>query len=303
MTKKSRTREARQRRKKEQNKNQQRMILAGIVVVAVLVIALIIVSNQPTEAYVPPEIGEKFDGLSYSPSLEGYPRIGDPDAPVTVEEYASFSCPGCEAFHSTSFNAILDRVRTGQVLFTYVPLQTGSLFNAQGAARGALCAGQQGMFWEMHDVLFEWHTLYGNTAFSGNRLQAGVSALGMNVDSFNGCFNSQSISNVLEAAQAEGVASTPTIDVNGVTVASEGGGIPTTEDILTAIDNATPNDWTPNSVDTDETETDTLEATEEPDVGVGEATEEPDAEVGEAIEEPATDDESDMPEATEEADE
>ena len=294
MTKKSRTREAKQRRQKEQRQNQQRMIIIGIVIVAVLAIALVITSNQPVEAYIPPEIASKYDGLSNSLSIEGYPRIGDSDAPVTVEEYASFACPGCEAFHSSSFDAILERAGLGQVLFTYVPLQTGSIPNAGGAARTALCAGQQGAFWEMHDVLFEWHTLYGNTAFSQNRLLAGVDALGLNGGTLTNCFNSQAISNTLDAAQAEGVASTPTIYVNGVPVqAGSGGGIPTTEEILTAIDVATPNDWRPTPVDTKDAD---AQDVEEPEVEA-EATEEATTE-----DETTTESDSDAEaEATEEA--
>ena len=165
---------------------------------------------------------------------------------MTVEEYASFACPGCEAFHSASLDAILDRVRIGQILFTYIPLQTGSIPNAAGAARTALCAGQQGMFWEMHDVLFDWHTRYVNTAFSQNRLLAGVEALGLDSNALTTCFNSTAISNTLTAAQNEGVASTPTIHVNGVTVtASQAGSIPSAEDVVQAIDNAAPDDWRP----------------------------------------------------------
>ncbi len=324
MAKKSRTREAKQRRQKEQRQNRQRTILVGIVIVAILAIALIVTSNQPVETYIPPNIADKYDGLSYSLSVEGYPRIGDPDAPVSVQEFASFSCPGCEAFHSSSFDAILERVKLGQVLFTYVPLQTGSIPNAGGAARTALCAGQQGMFWEMHDVLFEWHTLYGNTAFSQNRLLSGVDAMGMNGGTLTSCFNSQSITNVLNAAQTEGVTSTPTIYVNGVPVnTGESGGVPTAQEILTDIDVKTPNDWRPTVDDVDESETDEdteeIEATEEPTVEIeateepiveDEATEEPDADAEDSTDTDAdetteddesSEDESDA-EATEEAD-
>lgn len=288
MTKKSRTREARQRRQKQQRQNQQRLMLVGIVIVAILGIVLVVISNQPTEAVIPTNIEAQFEGLDRSLSEEGYPRLGDPDAPVTVHEYASFSCPGCEAFHATSFDAILERVRLGQVLFVYVPLQTGSIPNAQGAARAALCAGQQGKFWEMHEVLFTWHTQYANTAYSQNRLLAGVNALGLDEGTFTTCFNSQSITNVLDAALGEDVTSTPTIDVNGVTVqTSSGGGIPTTQELLTAIDGATPSNWRPSAGDEADTEGD-VEEPEEPEM---EETDEADAEDAdmEATEEPEVD--------------
>lgn len=244
--KKSRTRQARQRRQKQRRQNRRLLLVAAVVIVAVLAAAVLVVSNQPVDALVPPGLENRYKDMPRSLSLDGYPQLGSQDAPVTVEEYASFSCPGCQAFHSEAFDDILERVRRGQVLFTYVPLQTGSVPNAPGAARAALCAGQQGMFWEMHDVLFDWQTRYGNTAFSQNRLLAGVDALGLNGNAFATCFNSGAISSTLTAAQNEGIASTPAIQVNGVTVAaSQSGAIPSAADVLQAIDKATPNDWRP----------------------------------------------------------
>ena len=238
----SRTREARQRRQKQRRQSQRLYVLIGIVVVAVVAIAVVIVSNQPVEAHVPAELSARYEDIKRSFSPVGYPRLGDADAPVAVEEYASFACPGCEALHKDSFDALLERVRDGQVRFTYVPLNTGAVPNAEGASRAALCAGQQGMFWEMHDVLFDWQTRYGNTAFSQNRLLAGVEGLGLSSGGFTDCFNSAAISSTLAAAQNEGVASTPTLRVNGVTLEA-GGTIPSTATILQAIDDATPADW------------------------------------------------------------
>lgn len=240
--KSSRTREARQRRQKQRRQNKRVLALMGIVVVAVVAIAVVIVSNQPVEAHIPADLSARYEGIRRSYSPEGYPRLGDPQAPVTVEEYASFACPGCEAFHSDSFDAVLERVRSGQALFTYVPLQTGSVPNAPGASRAALCAGQQTMFWEMHDILFDWQTRYGNTAFSQNRLLAGVEQLGLIAKAFTDCFNSVATSATLNAAQSEDVTTTPSFRVNGVTL-DQGGTIPSTQAILQAIDDATPADW------------------------------------------------------------
>ena len=266
--KSSRTREARQRRQKQRRQNKGLLALMGIVVVAIVAIAVVIVSNQPVEAHIPAELSARYEDIARSYSSEGYPRLGATDAPVTVEEYASFACPGCEAFHSDSFDAVLERVRAGQVLFTYVPLQTGSVPNAPGASRAALCAGQQTMFWEMHDILFDWQTRYGNTAFSQNRLLAGVEQLGLISSAFTDCFNSAATSATLSAAQNEEVSTTPTIRVNGVTM-EQGASIPSTEAILQAIDDATPAEWgvepeAPEQVEADEPAAESEPAPTEP---------------------------------------
>ena len=238
----SRTREARRRRQQQRRQNQRLLLLMAIVMVAVVAIAVVVVSNQPVEARIPEDISARYQDIPRSFSAEGYPRLGESDAPVNLAEYASFACPGCQALHSDSFDAILDRVRAGQLRFTYVPLQTGSVPNAEGASRAALCAGQQNMFWEMHDVLFDWQTHYGNTAFSQNRLLAGVEALELHSGDFNACFGSAATNNTLQAARNEDVTTTPTLRVNGVTLEAAGG-IPSTQAILDAIDDATPADW------------------------------------------------------------
>ena len=46
--------------------------------------------------------------------------LGDADAPVTIIEYASYTCPHCRRFHETTFKNIMkDYVETGKVRFVY----------------------------------------------------------------------------------------------------------------------------------------------------------------------------------------
>ena len=289
--KSSRTREARQRRQRQRRQNQRVLVLMAIVVVAVVAIAVIIVSNQPVDAFIPDDLSARYEDLERSFSSEGYPRLGESDAPVTVQEYASFACPGCEAFHTDSFDAVLERVREGQVIFTYVPLQTGSVPNAPGASRAALCAGKQGMFWEMHDVLFDWQTRYGNTAFSQNRLLESVDKLGLISSAFTNCFNSADISATLNAALSEEVSTTPTIRVNGVTL-EQGGTIPSAEMILEAINDATPSDW---GMPPEDESTEPSEPEEATESSVGESADETEADA-------ETTDDADVPVDIEAAD-
>lgn len=80
---------------------------------------------------------------------------GDPDAPVTVYEMADFQCPACRTF-ALEVMPVLDReyVRTGKVRFVFINLPLTQIHrHAAAAAEAAMCAGRQGKFWEMHDVL------------------------------------------------------------------------------------------------------------------------------------------------------
>ncbi len=231
----SRARERKRERERERRRNRQLAIVAGIIVVALVLGGLFFVANLPAEAPIPEDDIAQISNLIQSTTEEGYPRLGNPNAPVEVRDFSSFSCPGCDAWHDSAFPQLLPRIERGEINFVYIPLQTGSIPNPAGAARAALCAGEQGKFWEMHEVLFDWHSRFGNTAFQGNRLEAGVAALDLDVDEYQSCFNSARINDILSAAQAEGVTTTPTIQVDGVTVGGAAG-VPTAAEVLQAID-------------------------------------------------------------------
>lgn len=227
-----RSRARREEREKQRRRNQQMTILAATGIVAILVFILFVVSNQPTDAPIPEDLGTNYTELEQSFNEKGYPVLGNPDAPVKVVEYSSFGCPGCAQFHEEVLPQVLERVRDGNVSFTYVPLISAGTGNVEGAARTALCAGEQGLFWEMHDILFNWHLQFASAAFSQNRILAGVDALGLDRNAFNECFNSPNVTTVLDNALDEGINSTPTIQVNGSTVGASAA------EVLAAIDNA-----------------------------------------------------------------
>jgi len=73
---------------------------------------------------------------------------------VTIVEFTDYQCPFCRQFHSTTFDQIRKKfVDSGKVRFVTLdyPLEFHS--NAEEAAEAAHCAGDQGQFWRMRDVL------------------------------------------------------------------------------------------------------------------------------------------------------
>ncbi len=248
----------REEREKQRQRQQQQYLVIGLIIAAVLVAGLFLISTRPADAPIPEGVTTAYEGLEIGVNDENFPRLGNADAPVQIEEFSSFSCPGCKQFHDDVFPAIVERVRAGHVAFTFVPMLTGSIENAEGAARAALCAGEQGKFWEMHDVLFDWHGRFVNNAFTSNRLSSGAEALGLNMGDFNSCFSSEKITNIIGAGNAKGIASTPTVRVNGQTVGL------TAAEITAAIDSYGPFDALP-PTDTSEqpTATEEVVATQE----------------------------------------
>jgi protein-disulfide isomerase len=221
----NRTIERRRERQREEQRQRQLYIVGGLVVAAVVIAAIFLLANQPAEAPLPSYSAARYENIPVSRSSDGFPQLGNPDAPVKVVEYSSFGCPACRVFHESSMDGIVARVRSGDILFTYVPMYApGSLSNRQGAAEAAVCAADQGQFWPYHDALFAWAATYANQAFTQARMTSGANALGLDMGTFSSCLGGSQAANIVETAervaQSNGVTGTPTISVNGVNIPS-----------------------------------------------------------------------------------
>jgi protein-disulfide isomerase len=107
-------------------------------------------------------------------------------------------------------------VKTGQVKLVFNPiidLGPGSLLAHQAAA----CAGEQGKFWPMHDILFaQQGGLYGGDP---NFIKELAAQLPLETQQFNTCLDEQ---HTLDLVQSQdnlrrqvGIRTRPTFDVNG----------------------------------------------------------------------------------------
>ena len=84
--------------------------------------------------------------------------LGRPDAPLTVVEFTDYQCPYCRRFEAETWPRLKhDWIDTGKVRFIVrdLPLEIHSA--ARPAAEAAHCAGEQGRFWPMHDLLLGVH--------------------------------------------------------------------------------------------------------------------------------------------------
>ncbi|MDX1991755.1 MAG: thioredoxin domain-containing protein [bacterium] len=222
----SRTRERRMEKQQQKRRQQQLTLIIGVVAVVVIAAIIFIVSNLPEEAPIPEGVVERYAGIPQTFTDEGYPLLGSPDAPVLVEEYSSFGCPACKTFHDTSFDDIIQLVREGRIAFAFAPAASfGSLNNREGAAEAAMCASEQGRFFEYHDVLFDWHSRYANRAFLANRLISGAAELGLDQAAFESCLNDNRYDEVVNTATTEvqglGSVGTPAVVIDGVQVATD----------------------------------------------------------------------------------
>jgi protein-disulfide isomerase len=80
--------------------------------------------------------------------------LGPANAPVTLVEYGDYECPHCGAAHPIVSRIVLELRDSLRFVFRHFPLVQIHP-HAEMAAEAAEFAGSLGMFWEMHDALYE----------------------------------------------------------------------------------------------------------------------------------------------------
>ena len=136
------------------------------------------------------------------------------DPEVTLEIFSDFQCPYCKmsalAARKVARNGV-EGVRT-TVDFRNFPLNIHPF--AQLGAQAASAAGEQGKFWEMHDVLFA-----NQKALQRPDLLRYAESLKLDMARFQKDLDSDAIKKRIEADKAEGVKlgvrGTPTFFING----------------------------------------------------------------------------------------
>ncbi|MBS3117747.1 DsbA family protein [Candidatus Woesearchaeota archaeon] len=141
---------------------------------------------------------------------------GDKDAPVTLVEFSDFQCPFCGRFFEQTLPLIEERyIKTGKVRFVYKDFPLESIHpQALPAASAARCAGEQGKFWDYHDLIFNNQALLSDTNY-----KQWAEQLGLDMDDFSSCYDSGKYVNDIRADLQEGsragVQGTPGFLING----------------------------------------------------------------------------------------
>ncbi len=132
--------------------NQQQLtIIASIVVVAIVAVGIFIFVSRDSASS-----GSDIDytNVVMERTDDGGFILGDPDAPITIVEFADFLCPHCQAYKSTVDRVINDFVLTGQARFEYRMLPTQNLSPFVGQVAECAAVEYEGGFWPIHDELF-----------------------------------------------------------------------------------------------------------------------------------------------------
>ncbi len=89
-------------------------------------------------------------------TLDGEPTKGDTSARVVLVEFTDYQCPFCGRYVHDAYAQIeAEYIKTGKLRYVIREFPLESIHpQAFKAAEAALCAGDQGKYWEMHDRLF-----------------------------------------------------------------------------------------------------------------------------------------------------
>lgn len=148
---------------KKKPKYTMELVFGGLVLVILLAIFLPSIFNKSdTEDSRQPDV--KREGIDI-PIEASDPVLGDKEAPVTFVEFADYQCPTCKKSAEETLaklkEAYIDKGEVRYVLkdFPLINIHAGAV----PAAIAVRAAGEQGKYWEMHDLVFahqsEWSEL------------------------------------------------------------------------------------------------------------------------------------------------
>jgi protein-disulfide isomerase len=190
--------------------------VAALVVAVVAAIALIGVANllkgddNNTNNTTPIDIPE------HTAPAEGT-TLGNADAPITIYEYSDFQCPYCRVAAAEIVPRLdTEYLATGKAKLIF---KTMAFIGQESmwAAEAALCASDQGKFWEYHNKLYEEQNGENKGAFRVENLKRFAQEIGLNEGDFNTCFDegkyTAKIADDMSEAQRRGINSTPTFVV------------------------------------------------------------------------------------------
>jgi protein-disulfide isomerase len=149
--------------------------------------------------------------------VTGAPFKGREKASVTIVKFEDFQCPFCKQVQP-ALGQILSRYE-GKVRLIHKDLPLDSIHHqARQAAEAARCAGDQGKFWEYHDVL------YTSSPRAGlEDLKSYAKSIGLDLVSFDQCFSTRKHKSVVEKDLEEGsrlgLTGTPVFFINGREIA------------------------------------------------------------------------------------
>jgi protein-disulfide isomerase len=137
---------------------------------------------------------------------------GNKNAPITVVEFSDFQCPYCARFAPTIDEVL--KAYPNDVKFVYKDFPLSFHKQAKNAAKAARAAGEQGKFWEMHDLIFANFAKVNEVMFKDF-----ATKLNLDMNKFLADFSGTKYDNLIQQdinlGRQVGVTGTPSLFMNG----------------------------------------------------------------------------------------
>ena len=165
-------------------------------------------TQQPSNPTTPQQVSFNMSGQ--------YVRGKDPNAPVQIIEYSDYQCPFCERwFSNVEPGLTTNYLNTGKASLVYKEFPLYQIHpNAENGANAAECAGAQGKYWQMHDLLFKNQSVWSAMSDPVPEFVKYAKALGLDSNAFKSCVTNTTYQSRIDAEQQEGssngVSGTPT---------------------------------------------------------------------------------------------
>ncbi len=146
--------------------------------------------------------------------------MGNPDAPVTIIEYASLTCPHCADFHADTLPQIKKEwIDTGRAKLVYRDFPTSPVALAVYAAMVARCAPEDSYF-KFLDVFYKQQRSWTGSSDPMKALAQLARLGGMSQADFDACTENEALftgirERALDGQMEFGIESTPSFVVNG----------------------------------------------------------------------------------------
>ncbi len=144
------------------------------------------------------------------------PPRGPETAPITIVEFADYECPYCTRGYE-SMKQVMEKY-DGQVKWYFRDFPLSFHRNAVGYSVAAICAGEQGQYWEMHDAILEGQ----KTLAKDGGVEGLAGKLGLDTAAFSTCIadgaKSKIVMQDMSDGQGVGVSGTPAYFINGIMI-------------------------------------------------------------------------------------
>lgn len=153
---------------------------------------------------VTPKKREVVSDINVVLDVTGDPVKGSPDARLALVEFTDYQCPFCGRHAKSVMPQVLKAyVDSGKVRYVIRDYPLPFHKEARNAAYAAHCAGEQGKYWEMHDVLFS-----NQKALARDKLSEYAGSLELDVAAFNECVDSGRYADKVDDSMKDGARAT-----------------------------------------------------------------------------------------------